>query len=317
MQLTTGDLAAALLLVTVLSAAQPQCDPLTQYESGGQCCMMCGQGTSMSQISTCFNPQCDPCLDNEYQDGYTREPKCERQPYCDQHKNFEVVDNPSKTVKSICLCKAGFHCSDGTCITCVPHTECKPGEEAASVGNHTHDTKWTECGDGYHIRTNGTAHADKICEKTSRIHLAVCFSAVACVILILVAGLVYWLCRGKVKGSVKVCVESCHPKEPNERLDGNYRPITEPILAEETEKKPMLSEQFSTQEEGSTHEEGSTQEGHGMTPEENMDEESLELCNRTENGKILTQEKGKSETLSRQESQPHTVTNSFCGTMEI
>lgn len=54
-----------------------------------------------------------------------------------------------------------------------------------------------------------------------------------------------------------------------------------------------------------TQEECSTPEGHGMTPEENLDEESQETANFTENGNFVTQERGKSEILSRQESQTH------------
>lgn len=68
---------------------------------------------------------------------------------------------------------------------------------------------------------------------------------------------------------------------------------------ESLETKPMLAEPESTQEEYSA------QEGHGMTPEENLDEESQEFANYTENGNYVTQEKGKSDILSRQESQTH------------
>lgn len=67
---------------------------------------------------------------------------------------------------------------------------------------------------------------------------------------------------------------------------------------------PMITEQ-------STQEEGGTPEGHGMTPEENMDEDSQETCKLTENGNFVTQERGKSDILSRQESQTCTFTDSL------
>lgn len=68
------------------------------------------------------------------------------------------------------------------------------------------------------------------------------------------------------------------------------------IQPQTDETDPMLPEPESTQEETSTPE-------YGMTPEENLDEESQ--ANFTENGNFVTQEKGKSEILSRQESQTH------------
>lgn len=40
-------------------------------------------GTSMSQLGTCTAPQCLQCDQDEYQDTYTTETKCRRQPYCD------------------------------------------------------------------------------------------------------------------------------------------------------------------------------------------------------------------------------------------
>lgn len=70
---------------------------------------------------------------------------------------------------------------------------------------------------------------------------------------------------------------------------------------QETQKEtwPMLPEQESTQEEYSAS------EGPVQTPEENLDEESQDFGNLTENGNFVTQEKGKSAIVSRQESQTH------------
>ncbi|KAK2897210.1 tumor necrosis factor receptor superfamily member 5 [Channa argus] len=309
-------LATAWWAFLVVAAAQPSCDPETQYESGGACCMMCGPGTSMLPSGTCSNPQCKDCEENEYQDKYTQEPKCLRQPYCDPNKNFEVTTHLSKKVQSTCLCRTGFHCSSEACITCVQHTECGPGHEVVSKGNHTYDTvcrkcpegtfsnnsvvcqKWTKCGIGYYIVKEGTAQSDIICEKSERIHVAV-ICVIFLGIFLLIAGLFYCWCKGNVKDSVKGCVESCRGEEQTETPREIYIPI-----ADMHEPEHKFVEQFSTQEEGST------QEGHGMTPEENLDEESLEQSSypRTENGNFVTQERGKSEVLSRQESQTQTPT---------
>uniref|UniRef100_A0AAX7V9T9 TNFR-Cys domain-containing protein n=1 Tax=Astatotilapia calliptera TaxID=8154 RepID=A0AAX7V9T9_ASTCA len=132
---------------TGMTVAQASCDPETQYEKDGQCCLMCKPGTSMS-TEDCKNPQCQPCLDNHYQDKYTTKNKCLQQPYCDRNKNFEAQVPKSKTERSICKCKVGFHCSSEECITCVEHTVCQPGYRAKVIGTNILDTECEQCPDG-------------------------------------------------------------------------------------------------------------------------------------------------------------------------
>ncbi|CAJ1084480.1 tumor necrosis factor receptor superfamily member 5-like [Xyrichtys novacula] len=168
----------------VVVSAQPQCDPETQYEKNGACCKMCPPGTRMLSSGTCDEPRCEDCGEREYQDKYTTEPKCQRQPYCDPNKNFNQAIHVSKKKATICECKHGFHCSSEQCIICVPHTICPQGKGAKIKGNHSRDTecevctdgtfsdvsswdseckKWTECGNDYHIKETGTASSDNIC----------------------------------------------------------------------------------------------------------------------------------------------------------
>ena len=40
-------------------------------------------GTKMLSPPVCEDAQCEPCPENEYQDAYTRDDICQRQPYCD------------------------------------------------------------------------------------------------------------------------------------------------------------------------------------------------------------------------------------------
>uniref|UniRef100_A0A667X7W6 CD40 molecule, TNF receptor superfamily member 5 n=1 Tax=Myripristis murdjan TaxID=586833 RepID=A0A667X7W6_9TELE len=169
-------------------------DPLTQYQAeSGQCCMKCEPGTSMSEDSLsltvnpthCQTPQCNQCGENEYQDTYTAETMCKAQPYCDPNRNFVFVSDKSKTSRSPCFCKPGYHCTTEACIKCLPHTECKPGQRVKSIGNHSQDTvcekcpsgtfsigtsepdckKWTVCEPGHQVKTNGTATSDTVCGK--------------------------------------------------------------------------------------------------------------------------------------------------------
>ncbi|KAM6930076.1 tumor necrosis factor receptor superfamily member 5 isoform 1-T1 [Lycodopsis pacificus] len=308
---------------SVMTAAQPVCDPLTQYENNGECCKMCGPGTRMPSGGDCQDPQCTECGDNEYQDKYTTESKCQRQPYCDLHKNFNVNVQKNKKERSACMCKEGFHCSSAECITCVPHTACKPGHGARSIGNHTHNTvcqkctegtfsedtswgdvckKWTTCMDGYHVETKGTGVSDNICEETTRSHGVVI--GVVCFLAFLgVMGFACWWCLckdkpGDAEGKVKVCFDSClgDKKEPQRETKVLITNPTDP-----TEEESMMHELQSSQEEAGVR-----------TPEENEDELSQEVLPDlalSENGNYVTQENGKSSILSRQESQTQTFTD--------
>ncbi|XP_031146477.2 tumor necrosis factor receptor superfamily member 5 isoform X1 [Sander lucioperca] len=317
-----------LLGFVAMTATQPQCDPLTEYELNGQCCKMCGPGTRMpssSSPSSCRDPQCIGCGDNEYQEEYTKETKCQRQPYCDPNKNFQVVVHKSKKKQSPCMCKEGFHCSSEDCITCVPHTTCKPGHGAQHIGTHMEDTvcqkcpdgtfsndsswrsvcmKWTVCENGYHIQRSGTDISDNICEAISRGHI-VLIVVLALIGVSVVLVIVWCLYKGKqedARGKVKVCVGSCFGDE-RQPLRETRVLITYPTDATE-EESMKLPELQSSQEEG----------GAGP-PEENEDQPSQEISAGlllTENGKLVTEEYGKSSVLSRQESQPHTFPDS-CG----
>ncbi|XP_038577817.1 tumor necrosis factor receptor superfamily member 5 isoform X1 [Micropterus salmoides] len=325
--LTTQSTKMYLLLMVMwgfmaMTAAQSRCDPQTQYEQGNQCCKMCGPGTSMMSLGTCQEPQCKECGLNEYQETYTNKPKCERQPYCDPNKNFQENVKESKVKKSLCICQVGFHCSSEACITCVPHTTCKPGYEAQSKGNHTHDTvcgkcpkgtfsnesswygfckKWTECQNGYHIQQNGTDISDNICEETKRGHVVVICVVVFMIVAMVVAAFMCLKWRGTrdAKGKVKICVESCLAEKKEPLRECTNVLITTPT--DQTDEESTLPEVQTSQEEG-----------FGRTPEENEDELSQEMSTDvvfTENGNFVTQENGKTEILSRQESQTQTFTD--------
>ncbi|XP_023862173.1 tumor necrosis factor receptor superfamily member 5 isoform X3 [Salvelinus sp. IW2-2015] len=175
------------LLLCILSVLTMiySCDPETQYLKNGECCSMCGPGTKMlSSHSGCFDPHCMPCQEGEYQHAFTDKNRCKLQPYCDPNKNFEHSTNRNKTSLSPCKCKTGYHCSSEECLTCVPHTKCRPGEEVKSKGSPIHDTVckacplnmfssdssaeskcklWTVCKSEFKTEAEGTATSDTVC----------------------------------------------------------------------------------------------------------------------------------------------------------
>ncbi|XP_028265572.1 tumor necrosis factor receptor superfamily member 5 isoform X2 [Parambassis ranga] len=273
------------------SAAQPACDPVTQYvDNTDGCCRMCPPGTSMTSLSTCTEPNCSPCGNNEYQDKYTTEQKCTLQPYCDPNKNFKAAVHTSKKSRTTCLCEEGFHCSSKECITCIPHTSCPPGEGAVSIGDHAHDTvckecpegsfsdesswsgackQWTVCKTGFYVSQRGTARSDNTCVESGPSPAAYVVPILVIMSLLVAVGV--FLCKVKpelFKRVAKCCMKSTHL----------------PIEAEQDPEAPIRIER--------------------ITPEENEDDDSiLTGVPLTDNGNVLVQENGKLEQLSRQESQ--------------
>ncbi|XP_053174445.1 tumor necrosis factor receptor superfamily member 5 [Scomber japonicus] len=294
----------------VVNAATPPCDPDTQYELYGQCCLMCGPGTYMTSQSTCDEPQCVSCGKNEYQDSYTTEPKCKLQQYCDPNRNFKPVDfdEKSKTERYSCQCAEGFHCTGEICLVCVEHKTCKPGERIQYKGNQTHDRvcqkcpegtfiessegdckKWKECERGYHIVTNGTISSDNVCAANSRLHLPVIGVSIALVALAALASLAVWLFRGKraAKEKVKLCDEACAEVE---RLPHKEDPlITFPTPDPISDDVPHTTIPLPTEDIGSV-------------PEENELQPSQTENGYTDNGNVVRQENGKSYIFPRQES---------------
>ncbi|XP_068187169.1 tumor necrosis factor receptor superfamily member 5 isoform X2 [Antennarius striatus] len=304
-----------LWVVTVTTAAQPRCDPRTQYELNGECCTMCGPGTSMSSLGTCLEPQCQPCGRKEYQDGYTREPKCQRQPYCDLNRNF-LIPSFEITKRSVCSCKPGFHCSAEECITCVPHSTCEPGWGVRSRGNHSRDTvcqkcpkgtfsgenssedvcrNWTRCQEGQEVQQSGTAVSDSICVESSRTHTIVIVVATVSAFVGLLAMLLCYLCKGgRCDANAKGCIES--------RLGDRMEPLTDASAVVVTHPTDCTKDEFPPSQELL-----SETDDFMKTPVENEDTMSQEEATTgvllTDRGNYVTQENGKSAVRSRQESQ--------------
>ncbi|XP_023122482.1 tumor necrosis factor receptor superfamily member 5 isoform X2 [Amphiprion ocellaris] len=272
----------------VLTTAQPPCDPQTQYEQDGQCCNMCGKGTSMTTFGTCEFPQCTECLDKEYQEGYTKERLCKRQPYCDPNLNFEVTIHHSKIAKTVCKCKEGFHCASADCKGCLRHKKCGPGQGAYPKGDHTHDTQckecpegtfsnetswssscktWTPCEEQFYTEEEGTPTSDRKCAP-SRQHIILAIVVILAVFVV-AAVIMIFFCKGRMREKAKPCIELCRGNE--------HQPLPDTGM---------------------------------KTPEENDAEQSLlEMSSEgpvTVRGNPVREEDGKSEIVSRQESQPDT-----------
>ncbi|XP_077407996.1 tumor necrosis factor receptor superfamily member 5 isoform X2 [Vanacampus margaritifer] len=274
----------------------------------------------MSQLSTCADPQCLQCDEDEYQDKYTTEKKCKRQPYCDPNKNFQLSAKTSKTEKSTCMCELGFHCSSSECLTCVPHRPCEPGWEALIKATQTRDTvcqkcpegsfsdqtswnssclTWTKCESGYVIGRSGSAQSDVVCEKNQRQRVAI-----ICVVLLLVIGILLiaavkiWRSARRGDFDEKSCVEACARRD---REPPKFGFMAAPTFGRDHQEAMLPGVQTSLVDSSGSAE-----------PEENEDglnPVALEILHLSDKGNYVTQENGKAEVLSRQESQSMTVTS--------
>ncbi|XP_062314830.1 tumor necrosis factor receptor superfamily member 5 isoform X2 [Osmerus eperlanus] len=210
-------------VLQVASSDTSTCDPATQYPFGNDCCQMCGPGTKMKSIPVCEDAQCEPCPENEYQDAYTRDKVCQRQPYCDTNKNFEFKHNKTKMSRVNCRCKPGYHCNSKDCLVCVPHTKCEPGSGVVSRGTDREDTQCQVCPPntfsndtsavseclkhticGGNTETEGTNESDTICvSRVSPWVIAIIIVAVVLTVVVL-PGILFWKhAPGPTKGKVK------------------------------------------------------------------------------------------------------------------
>nr|ACL80206.1 CD40 [Tetraodon nigroviridis] len=278
----------------------PRCDPITQYNQDGGCCDMCPPGTSMTSLGNCLEPQCKKCEDGEYQDKYTKEPKCHLQPYCDPNKNFQIPKYNLKE-RSVCSCREGFHCSSSHCTSCVPHTACNPGYGVKLRGNHSKDTecercsegtfsqngsqteacqRWTECPWGWEVVQAGTDISDQIC-GAPRIRAVVISVVVIFIVSLVVVGLIF---RRPCWPEGKRCIELC--MEEKEDPPKENKPLVMHPTATIADE-PTLPERLISREEP-------------RTPEEVDDDLSQEISITTEihltdNGKFVMQDKGMKE----------------------
>ncbi|KAJ8258129.1 hypothetical protein GJAV_G00193470 [Gymnothorax javanicus] len=284
------------------------CDPDTEYEKDGVCCKMCGPGTRMNSQGPCEDPVCTPCGTQEYQSGYTRETKCELQPYCDPNLKF-VRDGPLDPKRMVpCTCKSQHHCSSEECLNCVPNTACKPGEgvvkmaighsdtvcEVCRQGTFSNESSpvnecrpWTKCdGKTHREKKSGTTTSDVECEEIPS-NMAVKVIVPIFAVGILVAALIYY--NRKDLGKLKKCLKKTPGEEDHER---NIQPL---IHVEEGLFPEKLIQHPAEPEDG-------TSDGRGgeLGPEEN-EETQPQAQGVTDNNMPMRQEEGKEEHTSQPE----------------
>ncbi|XP_065501677.1 tumor necrosis factor receptor superfamily member 5 isoform X2 [Caloenas nicobarica] len=188
-----------------------------QYEHKGRCCNRCQPGEKLvSECNSTEDSVCTRCESGHYQQGWTREKHCAPHDICDDNTGLIVKTQGNATHNTVCQCRAGMHCSDTSCQTCVENQPCQRGfgfvaakavarmsspcEPCAegTFSNVSSKTEpchpWTSCEEkGLVVKVQGTNTSDVICESSRRSSLSVLIPITAAVVTCLLGICIYCL----------------------------------------------------------------------------------------------------------------------------
>ncbi|XP_009891814.1 PREDICTED: tumor necrosis factor receptor superfamily member 5 [Charadrius vociferus] len=163
-----------------------------QYEHKGRCCNRCQPGEKLvSECSGTENSVCTRCESGHYQQSWTKERHCAPHDICEDNAGLIVKTQGNATHNTVCQCRAGMHCSDSSCQTCVENQPCQRGfgfvaakavdrmsspcEPCAegTFSNISSKTEpchpWTSCEEkGLVVKAKGTNTSDVICDPRRR-----------------------------------------------------------------------------------------------------------------------------------------------------
>ncbi|NXD16196.1 TNR5 factor, partial [Nothocercus nigrocapillus] len=247
-----------------------------QYEHRDKCCNRCSPGKKLlSECNSTAESLCGACESDHYQQSWTKERHCTPHDVCEDNAGLEVKRNGNSTHNTLCQCRAGMHCSDGSCQSCVENPPCERGAgfvaakakartsspcepcPEGTFSNISSKTEpchpWTSCEEkGLVVKAKGTNTSDVLCESSRRSSLSVLIPIAAAITTCLVGICIYCLVhRGESRDvarpgtSVKdaEAVERQHPVEDLEVL-----PVQETLLggqpvAQEDGKESRMAEQ--------------------------------------------------------------------------
>ncbi|OXB57604.1 hypothetical protein ASZ78_010566 [Callipepla squamata] len=244
-----------------------------QYEHKGRCCNRCEPGKKLvSECNNTENSVCTPCEIDHYQQSWTKERHCTPHDICEDNTGLIVKRHGNATHNTVCQCRAGMHCSDASCQTCVENQPCKEGfgfvaamAEArmtspcepcaegtfSNVSSKTEPCHlWTSCEEkGLVVKVKGTNTSDVICESGRRSSLSVLIPITAAVVTCLVGICIYCLVHTGEEPSGEDTAEAEVPRElETQQPEEVDFPVQETLLggqpvAQEDGKESRIAEQ--------------------------------------------------------------------------
>ncbi|KAM6120752.1 tumor necrosis factor receptor superfamily member 5 [Phoenicopterus ruber ruber] len=245
-----------------------------QYEHKGRCCNRCQPGEKL--VSECNGTEdsvCTHCESGHYQQSWTKERHCAPHDICEDNAGLIVKTQGNATHNTVCQCRAGMHCSDASCQTCVENQPCQRGfgfvaakalaqmsspcEPCAegTFSNVSSKTEpchpWTSCEEkGLVVKAKGTNTSDVVCESGRRSSLSVLIPITAAVVTCLVGICIYCLVhagKGLGHGRAGKPRENLEGQQPEEKGEEDF-PVQETLLggqpvAQEDGKESRISEQ--------------------------------------------------------------------------
>ncbi|KAM6052991.1 tumor necrosis factor receptor superfamily member 5 isoform 1-T1 [Theristicus caerulescens] len=248
-----------------------------QYEHKGRCCNRCQPGEKL--VSECNGTEysvCTRCESGHYQHSWTKEKHCAPHDICEDNAGLIMKTQGNATHNTVCQCRAGMHCSDTSCQTCVENQPCQHGfgfvaakavarisspcEPCAegTFSNVSSKTEpchpWTSCEEkGLVVKVKGTNTSDVICESSRRSSLSVLIPITAAVVTCLVGVCIYCLVHTDPRRRVQKQIDA---EKPREVLEGqqpveageDLLPVQETLLGgqpvvQEDGKESRISEQ--------------------------------------------------------------------------
>ncbi|KAM6112981.1 tumor necrosis factor receptor superfamily member 5 [Pterocles gutturalis] len=243
-----------------------------QYEHKGQCCNRCQPGHKL--VSECNGTEdsvCVRCESGHYQQSWTKEQHCTPHDICEDNAGLIVKMPGNATHNTVCQCRAGMHCSDTSCQTCVENPPCQRGFgfvaakalarmaspcEPCAEGTFSNISSrtepchpWTSCEDqGLVVKAKGTNTSDVVCESSRRSSLSVLIPITAAVVTCLVGICIYCLLHTALTpGPVQAGAGKPGERREAEEMD-EVLPVQETLLrgqpvAQEDGKESRMAEQ--------------------------------------------------------------------------
>uniref|UniRef100_A0A8B9P5V0 Tumor necrosis factor receptor superfamily member 5 n=1 Tax=Apteryx owenii TaxID=8824 RepID=A0A8B9P5V0_APTOW len=248
-----------------------------QYEHKGKCCSRCQPGRKLvSDCTGTAESSCTACESGHYQQSWTKEKHCTPHDICEDNAGLVVKTEGNATHNTVCQCRAGMHCSDASCQTCVENQPCEQGAgfvaakamartsspcEPCAEGTFSNVSSktepcypWTSCEEkGLVVKAKGTNMSDVLCESSKRSSLSVLIPITAAVVTCLVGICIYCLVHKDPRRRVQEQIEAGKPRGMMEvqqpiEMGEEVFPVQETLLggqpvAQEDGKESRISEQ--------------------------------------------------------------------------